>query len=290
MSCHTLLTPHFSPFTCISKPLLSGFFSSTISVRQFPTRTPVLNHQIKWHHLPPYLDLPMAYIWTSPSFWKFFNSLVPKDMAAHSVFFSGKCHRQRSLANYSPQDGKVRHDSATKLPSSIQDHTGISSFCLTAHVGVTRLHPCHSFSHSTWSSRTPLMVSTTTYLLKWFPSLCSTLTTSPELYIHLPTKTSLSECPVKSPTHKNHSWSHPPNCPFFLDFLSSPVNVKINHPIAEARNQKIVFDSSFFLATGHQWVQQALFQPLSSLSWREVPQLSSCLQALTLHRPPEESV
>lgn len=66
-----------------------------------------------------------------------------------------------------------------------------------------------------------------------------------------------------------------------MDFLIS-VNVKINHPIAEARNQKIVFDSSFFLATGHPVSQQALFQPLSSLSWREVPQLSSCLQALTL--------
>ncbi|XP_010829317.1 PREDICTED: hepatoma-derived growth factor-related protein 3 [Bison bison bison] len=34
-----------------------------------------------------------------------------------------------------------------------------------------------------------------------------------------------------------------------MDFLIS-VNVKINHPIAKARNQKIVFDSYFFLATG----------------------------------------
>ena len=69
---------------------------------------------------------------------------------------------------------------------------------------------------------------------------------------------------------QNHSWSHPPNCPFFMDFLIS-VNVKINHPIAKARNQKIVFDSYFFLATGRPVSQQALFQPLSSLSWREVP-------------------
>ena len=54
-----------------------------------------------------------------------------------------------------------------------------------------------------------------------------------------------------------------------MDFLIS-VNVKTNHPIAEARNQKIVFDSSF-LATGYPVSQQALSQPLSSLSWREVP-------------------
>ena len=42
--------------------------------------------------------------------------------------FSGKCHRQRSLAGYSPQGGKVRHDSATKLPSLPQDHTGSPLF------------------------------------------------------------------------------------------------------------------------------------------------------------------
>lgn len=66
-----------------------------------------------------------------------------------------------------------------------------------------------------------------------------------------------------------------------MDFLIS-VNVKTNHPIAEARNQKIVFDSSFFLATGCPVSQQALSQPLSSLSWREVPSTELLPQALTL--------